>query len=109
MGFMEQQIEFGKWVIVDGNCGGECIPFDICPIPDCGEDEDSADYLARVFPILRDYVESTRLHSVAVREGWGARLSAPGYLDCTEWSVFDSEQEAREYLEETYGNEHEDE
>ena len=33
-------------------------------------------------------------------KGYGARLSAPGYLDCTEWAVFDSEDEARQYLEE---------
>ena len=32
--------------------------------------------------------------------GYGARLSAPGYLDCTEWSVFDTEDEANAYLEE---------
>jgi hypothetical protein len=32
--------------------------------------------------------------------GFGARLSAPGYLDCTEWAVFDSEDEAREHLAE---------
>lgn len=37
-------------------------------------------------------------------EGWGARLSAPGYLDSTEWQVFDTEKEAREYLMETYGD-----
>jgi hypothetical protein len=35
-------------------------------------------------------------------EGYGARLSAPGYLDCTEWNVYDTEQEAREALEEMY-------
>lgn len=33
-------------------------------------------------------------------KGYGARLSAPGYLDCTEWAVFDTEEEAREYLDE---------
>jgi hypothetical protein len=32
--------------------------------------------------------------------GFGARLSAPGYLDCTEWTVFDTEDEAHEYLAE---------
>lgn len=31
-------------------------------------------------------------------EGWGARLSAPGYLDCTEWLVCDTEAEARDEL-----------
>ena len=38
----------------------------------------------------------------------GARLSAPGYLDCTEWSVFDTEQEAEEYLDENYPEDEED-
>jgi len=32
----------------------------------------------------------------------GCRLSAPGYLDCTEWSVFDTIQEARAFIENTY-------
>lgn len=31
-------------------------------------------------------------------EGHGVRLSAPGYMDCTEWAVFDTEKECREYL-----------
>jgi hypothetical protein len=36
------------------------------------------------------------------KSGYGARLHAPGYLDCTEWSVFDTEDEAREHLFETW-------
>jgi hypothetical protein len=28
--------------------------------------------------------------------GYGVRLSAPGYLDCTEWEVFETEAEAEE-------------
>jgi hypothetical protein len=35
-------------------------------------------------------------------KGYGARLSAPGYLDCTEWTVFDTKQEAETYLDENY-------
>ena len=36
--------------------------------------------------------------------GFWARLSAPGYLDCTDWSgPFDTEEEAARYLLETYG------
>lgn len=31
-------------------------------------------------------------------EGYGARLSMPGYMDCTEWSVFSTIHEAAEYL-----------
>jgi hypothetical protein len=36
------------------------------------------------------------------KSGYGARLSAPGYLDCTEWTVFDTEDEAREHLYEMW-------
>jgi hypothetical protein len=35
-------------------------------------------------------------------KGYGARLSAPGYLDCTEWLVFDTDEEAKAYLDETF-------
>jgi hypothetical protein len=41
---------------------------------------------------------------VEVIQGYGARMSAPGYMDCTEWAVFDSLEEAEEYLEEYYGD-----
>jgi hypothetical protein len=37
-----------------------------------------------------------------VVHGYGARLSANGYLDCTEWCVFDTEHAAAEYLADTY-------
>jgi hypothetical protein len=33
-------------------------------------------------------------------QGYGARLSAPGYLDCTDWSVYDTEEEAKASLAE---------
>jgi hypothetical protein len=35
-------------------------------------------------------------------EGHGARLSMPGYMDCTEWTVFDTREEAAQYLLDTY-------
>jgi hypothetical protein len=53
--------------------------------------------------MIRPYVEGTIQEWENIK-GYGARLSAPGYLDCTEWAVFDTEQEAREYLEEMYGD-----
>lgn len=33
-----------------------------------------------------------------VIEGYGARFSAAGYLDCTDWSVFGTVKEAARYL-----------
>jgi hypothetical protein len=57
-----------------------------------------------------DVLDTKEIYSVQREVGYGARLSAPGYLDCTEWSVFDTEQEAREYLDElTEYDEDEDE
>ena len=36
--------------------------------------------------------------------GWYARLSAPGYLDCTDWvGPYDTEEEALEALFDVYG------
>ena len=37
-----------------------------------------------------------------VRDRWIGRLSAPGYLDCTEWYDADTEAEVVDYLIETY-------
>jgi hypothetical protein len=41
-------------------------------------------------------------------KGYGARLSAPGYLDCTEWTVFDTREDAEKYLEENYPEDEQD-
>ena len=35
---------------------------------------------------------------------WLARLSAPGYMDCTDWCAFGTRKEAEEYLIEMYGD-----
>jgi len=37
-----------------------------------------------------------------VVEGYGCRLTAPGFLDCTDWCVFDTVEECREYLQEAF-------
>lgn len=91
---MQHQItDKQNWAVVDTNCGTEFVPIEQLGItlPD-GCDNESAEDL------LRDYLEGTRVFSIEEREGYGARLSAPGYMDCTEWAVFDTEQEAADYL-----------
>jgi hypothetical protein len=105
MGFMEPQItDKERWAEVDTNCGTEFIPLEQLGItlPDC---DTTTNWTEACTELLRDYLEGSRVFSVQEREGYGARLSAPGYLDCTEWAVFDTEQEARDYLDETYGDE----
>lgn len=53
---------------------------------------------------IAPYVQGTVIGSIEIVRGFGARLSAPGYLDCTEWSVFKTASEAMNHLMDTYGN-----
>ncbi len=109
MDFMEQQItDKERWAAVETDCGTEFVPIEqlgiLLPVR-----EDGPEWVDDCADILRPYLEGNRVFSVEETTGYGARLSAPGYLDCTQWAVFDTEQEARDYLEETYGDEQEGE
>jgi len=54
---------------------------------------------------LTDLGQAKEAGIYEVKEGWFARLSAPGYLDCTDWDgPFKTEQEAKEYLIDIYGD-----
>jgi len=77
--FMEPVVVHGEWALVEDDYGAERhIP---------GEYKD-------------DIGEDERL--VEVVTGWGAQMSASGYMDQTEWTVFDTEEEAWENLKEYY-------
>jgi hypothetical protein len=54
--------------------------------------------------VVRDYCEGTPAKVCIIRGNkYFARLSAPGYLDATDWSgPFDTEDAARHYIAETY-------
>jgi len=111
--FMQRQITgLENWLRVETSQGSEFIR-----IADVGlfvrnseqisqplTDDERAEYANQI----QDYVEGTPETWENVK-GYGARLSAPGYLDCTAWDVFETEQEAREYLEEMYPEDEEDE
>ena len=124
MAFMKPVVEHGSWYVVDGPAGTEYVPADLVgtmttvspgeevttrfPSVDemrdleqmTGSAEESNEDSVR-FPIptaLLDYCENRECWSVELREGWGARLTAPGYLDCTPWSVFDTREEAEASL-----------
>lgn len=69
----------------------------IVPASDVGSVETYSD--------LRDYVQGDIEAPDAVatlHKGWLCRLSAPGYLDCTDWDAFGTEQEARDHLRDWY-------
>ncbi len=74
-----------------------------------------ADLITNAKGITRSMIESqlaqycegpiiTRGDHALLTGKWCARLSASGYMDCTEWAVCDTEDQAREYLAETYGD-----
>jgi hypothetical protein len=114
MSFMQPQVEFGEWHAVEGPAGNEWVPADL--VGDLDEQFNpyvsGQGYVNPALPIpaaLRDYCENRQAWVIARVKGWGARLTAPDYMDCTAWVVFDSEQEAREYLAETYGDDDESE
>src|SRR3712207_9464172 len=45
-------------------------------------------------PILGPLRYAADLDSVELRECWGCRFSAPGYLDATPWTLGDTEEDA---------------
>ncbi len=81
---MEKQVtELTKWLQIESSDGTFYMPADMASL--CESDFGMAD-----------------IYDIEVIEGYGARLSMPGYLDCTDWSIHDSQNEAWNYLQETY-------
>lgn len=81
MAFMKPQVLLGVWIQFETSEGTQCVP-KIC--------FDRNDH---------DNIEEDSIEEIT---GYGARLSAPGYLDCTEWTVFETETEAWQNLLDNY-------
>jgi hypothetical protein len=96
MGFMEKQVtDKQMWIEIDGPCGTTWVPADIA------RDVVVAVKLgneSRAKELALEFYEGSTVWTVDLREGYGARFSAPGYMDCTEWSVFDTAEDAEAYL-----------
>jgi hypothetical protein len=106
MSFMQPQIELGEWYQVETNYGTETVPADLIDLPLKLDETATTDNhgLAHMAEALRDYLEGTQVREITRIKGYGARLSAHGYMDCTEWNVFETEQAAKDYLDEMYGD-----
>lgn len=95
MAFMEAEItRKQRWYSIDTDMGAWFIPTDV---PNCTEaealacvDEEDGDTIKE---LLR-YTEGRELNEVSVLVGYGVRLSAPGYMDCTDWEVYTNKREA---------------
>lgn len=86
MAFMKHEITPRKmWYKVDGTNGTNFEPGDLFTKLDA-----IGMYTGKVESVERVY-------------GYGARLSAPGYLDCTDWNVFNTVEKAENYLTQLEG------
>lgn len=108
MATMIPEYRCGGWFNVETTEGGDSIPDDlILAKGETGADVPAIldeyptkgrEFLSRFEPFLSGSMEGLPewVH------GWGVRLSMPGYTDCTPWAVFDSKQEARDYVVDTW-------
>lgn len=108
MSFMQQQITHGHYFACETDQGTEYVPADITGLQALPEqigaviDEDHPKWPA-MLAALYPYCMGT-IVEVTPKTGGLARMSAPGFLDCTDWSPFDSEEAAVDGLSEMYGD-----
>ena len=96
MSFMNPQIYEGDYFEVDTSTGTEIVPADIVG---------GGRTASIAVEALLNYLEGTPDDAdelIDIKRGWLARMSAAGYMDCTDWSAFDTQWEALAYLVEHY-------
>ena len=96
MSHMKPDIQFGVFDIIETKNGTHIIPIgtlDESEIIKLIDNTNVGDLLTALNKGLYNQLE-----------GWFARFSAPGYMDCTDWSgPYDSELHAMRELDEQYG------
>lgn len=117
MAHMQLFSTYGEWYVVETRNGTEVIPADV--VGALGLDTNEEKHIdgcepeewAKITAALADYCEggSKRIESVELVEKWGARYSAPGYMDCTDWVLADTKEEAERECKEMYGDDEEEE
>lgn len=94
---------------VDTREGIWFVPGEVFTVPECfAIGVELPSWLAEtVLEELRDYVGAASVDGakVEVCEGYFVRLSASGYLDCTEWTLCRTKREVREEIRNLRGEE----
>jgi hypothetical protein len=89
MAFMQRQVDFFAAWQVETTEGTEIVPASV----------------TNTYNELANYCVGMPTEDRKRVKGWFCRLSAPGYMDCTEWSgPYNTEQEADDALTEMYGD-----
>ena len=97
MSFMEDEIIYGWFDVFETPNGTECIPEGILSMDEIIEQINNTNVSTEREAHAKGLYEHVN--------GWFCRLSAPGYMDCTEWSgPFESEAECKDYLKQMYGD-----
>lgn len=98
MGFMQPEVCHDDWYVIETRYGTQIVPAYLV-----GSDPTPAE--------MGPFVEggAKAIESIeGPRTAWGARLSAPGYLDSTDWSLHDTEEQARGALADEFPEEDEE-
>ena len=108
MSFMQKEItNETEWYEIDTGSGTYYVQVELVGKFDLDSDEETQLVKSK----LVDYCEGDILY-IEIITGYGARLSANGYLDATEWAVYDTIEDAEQALndletlelEDNYGN-----
>jgi hypothetical protein len=106
---MQPVIEYGDYFEVETSHGTEIVPADVVgALPhELGHEMNAetmfTDTWRELCAPLRYYLEGEP-REVIRKTGWLARMSAPGYMDCTDWTAHESEADARAYLIDNYAD-----
>lgn len=109
--FMEQDIFKDKGVAIDTSNGTMYLPSSVID-PDNlkfkGKSTDDEKVIAKLWNDIKDYLEVSKpesVYSIEKINGWFGRLSAPGYMDSTDYIFGKSEKEVKDDLDNLYGDE----
>ncbi len=110
MAFMRIETMVDTWYMVETlDNGTDYVPASVCGDLDLEKGEpidDDSERWAECLHQIKDYVDGHKIQSIEfIGEQWAARYSAPGYMDCTDWALGDTEAEARDECVTIYGDE----
>jgi len=89
MAFMRPVAEYGQWIVCETSQGTQLVPGDVVHLALLDRlkwtlAEGQMALLNWEEEELDKFVEG-KIYTAALAAGWCSRLSAPEYMDCTEW------------------------